>query len=288
PFTAMIESLTDNSMVQLSAVHIIFNVVSTFIMFPFAKYLVKLSCILVPEKKSKNDDGLNMVNVDDRMINTPPVAVAQVGKEVIRMATLARNNFDIAAQDLINKNTSHFEEIQKTEEIINYLNHNITPFLVKINALDLGYQDAQYIGRMFHVINDIERIGDHAVNLSEAAKNRVDENIELSPESENELRLMYKDALSLIDGSIEAFALQKLDATIAENLNALEASVDDMKINYEEAHIERLNKHQCSTRAGMLFVNTITDFERVADHAINIAWSVKTKPALQTAENDVL
>ncbi|MEG1846084.1 MAG: Na/Pi cotransporter family protein, partial [Oscillospiraceae bacterium] len=107
PFTAMIESLTDNSMVQLSAVHIIFNVVSTFIMFPFAKYLVKLSCILVPEKKSKNDDGLNMVNVDDRMINTPPVAVAQVGKEVIRMATLARNNFDIAAQDLINKNISH-------------------------------------------------------------------------------------------------------------------------------------------------------------------------------------
>ncbi|MEG1845888.1 MAG: PhoU domain-containing protein, partial [Oscillospiraceae bacterium] len=213
---------------------------------------------------------------------------AQVGKEVIRMATLARNNFDIAAQDLINKNISHFEEIQKTEEIINYLNHNITPFLVKINALDLGYQDAQYIGRMFHVINDIERIGDHAVNLSEAAKNRVDENIELSPQSENELRLMYKDALSLIDGSIEAFALQKLDATIAERLNSLEASVDDMKVSYEEAHIERLNKHQCSTRAGMLFVNTITDFERVADHAINIAWSVKTKPALQTAENDVL
>lgn len=279
PFTDWIESLTDNTMMQLSLVHIIFNVVSTLIMFPFAdKVLVKLACLIVPDKKDSSEDDFKLQFVDNLMINTPPFAVAQVSKEVHRMAGLARQNFSIAAEDLLNKSCDHFDEVQHTEEVINFLNHNITPILVKINSLDLSYSDAKYIGRVFHVINDIERIGDHAQNLEEAAKSRVDEGIEISAEGERELREMYETTLKLIDGSIEAFTAQILDNENAEQLSEYEASVDDMQTEFEQSHIERLNAHKCNTRAGMLFINTITDFERVADHATNIAWSVSKKP----------
>lgn len=279
PFTDWIESLTDNTMMQLSLVHIIFNVVSTLIMFPFAdKVLVKLACLIVPDKKDSSEDDFKLKFVDNLMINTPPFAVAQVSKEVHRMAGLARQNFSIAAEDLLNKSCDHFDEVQHTEEVINFLNHNITPILVKINSLDLSYSDAKYIGRVFHVINDIERIGDHAQNLEEAAKSRVDEGIEISAEGERELREMYETTLKLIDGSIEAFTAQILDNEKAEQLSEYETSVDDMQTEFEQSHIERLNAHKCNTRAGMLFINTITDFERVADHATNIAWSVSKKP----------
>ncbi len=287
PFTDWIESLTDNTMMQLSLVHIIFNVVSTIIMFPFAdKVLVKLACLIVPDKKDASEDDFKLQYVDNLMINTPPFAVAQVSKEVRRMADLARRNFRLSSEDLLNKSCEHFDEVQHTEEVINYLNHHITPILVKINALDLSYSDAKYIGRVFHVINDIERIGDHAQNLEEAAKSRVDEGIEISDEGEKELREMYETTLKLIDGSIEAFTSQTLDSEKADELSEYESSVDDMQTNFEQSHIERLNAHKCNTRAGMLFINTITDFERVADHATNIAWSVSKKPQNETNQGD--
>ncbi len=278
PFTKWIQAMSDNVMMQISLVHIIFNVVSTIIMFPFAGALVKLSWILVPDKKGKEDDGMHLQFIDERMLNTPPLAVVQVGKEVLRIGCLARRNFDIASSDLINKEIKHFDEVNHTEKIINYLNHNITPVLVKINSLDLSYKDAKYIGRLFHVINDIERIGDHATNLEEAALSRVNENIELSEEGEKELKTMHSTVISLIDGSVDAFSEQNLSVQTAERLNSLEAQVDKMQETFEQAHIDRLNSHECTTRAGMLFINTITDFERVADHAINIAWSVQSKP----------
>ena len=280
PFTTWIEQISDNTMMQLSLVHITFNVISTIIMFPFAKFLVKLAEIIVPSKKEEGANDFTMHYVDNLMINTPPFAVAQVAKEVHRMALLARNNYCLAAKDLLNNTNDHFEEIQHTEDVINYLNHNITPILVKINALDLSYHDAKYIGRVFHVINDIERIGDHAQNLSEAAQSRVNESIQFSDEGTKELKQMFETSLELIDGAIESFANQELTYENARKINALEESVDDMKEVFEQSHIDRLNNHLCDTKSGMLFINTITDFERVADHAINIAWAVSNKPNL--------
>ncbi|MBE6827393.1 MAG: Na/Pi cotransporter family protein [Ruminococcaceae bacterium] len=280
PFVSWIESVSDNTMMQLSLVHIIFNVVSTLIMFPFSKVLVKLSCLIVPDRKGSADNDFRMLYVDDLMINTPPFAVAQVSKEVHRMALLARDNFKLAAADLLNASTEHKEDIQHTEEVINYINHTLTPLLVKINALDLSYQDAKYIGRVFHVINDIERIGDHAVNLSEAAESRANENIQFSPEGESELQEMFDTTIKLLDGAIEVFTNQNLDYDKAMELNHLEASIDDMQRDFEQNHIDRLNKHICETRAGMLFINTVTDFERVGDHATNIAWKVSNKPQI--------
>lgn len=281
PYTSWIESICHgNRMMQLSIVHILFNVVSTIIMFPFANILVKLSCLIIPDKDEEGENDFRMQYVDNLMLNTPPFAVAQVSKEVHRMALLARNNFNLAASDLLNNSVEHFEEIQHTEDVINYLNHNITPILVKINALDLSYHDAKYIGRVFHVINDIERIGDHAQNLSEAAQSRVNENLQFSEAGDGELKKMLDTTLELIDCAVDSFLNQELTYENATKINALEASVDKMQEEFEQSHIDRLNDNICDTKSGMLFINTITDFERVADHATNIAWKVSNKPKI--------
>lgn len=284
PFTKWIEMLTDNTVVQISLVHIIFNVVCTCIMLPAAKLLVKAACFLVPEKA--NEQGsFSLEYLDERILTTSPLAVAQAGKETMRMAMLARNNFSLASRALLDSDKTNIEDIMETEELINFLNHNITRYLVKINALDISREDAKYIGRLFNVVNDIERIGDHAQNLVEAASAAIEEGQKVSPQAKKELEEMQRTVLRLLDGSIEAFEKQNLDVETAKRLNALEEEVDNLKDAYQMAHIERLNNGECETHAGMLFVNTIIDFERIGDHATNIEWAVKVKPTKEQMES---
>ena len=142
----------------------------------------------------------------------------------------------------------------------------------------MDYTDAKYIGRLFHVVNDIERVGDHAINLSEAAQVRSKEGLDITDEAVAELENMRKCVVELLNGSIEAFKKQELTESEAKRLNTLESTTDDLKERYENAHIERLNKNKCETRSGLMFVNTLIDFERIGDHATNIAWAVRKKP----------
>ncbi len=278
PYTSLLERISDNVSVQISTAHIIFNVVSTIILFPFANWIIKMACILVPDKEPE-DSKLEFKFYDEHLLTTPPVAVEQIGKEVVRMATLARDNFDRAAIALINNDTSKHEKIESVEEVINFLNHGITRHLVKINALDLDYSDAKYIGRLFHVINDIERIGDHAVNLSEAVIVRNSEKLAISEEAVSELETMRKCVIELLNASISSFEKQELTIEEAKRIETLETVSDNLKVRYQDAHLRRLNEEHCETRAGMMFVNTLIDFERVGDHAKNIAFAVKKKPA---------
>ncbi len=278
PYTDLLKSISDNVSVQISAAHIIFNIVSTVVMFPFANYLIKLACFLVPDKEPE-DSKLEFKFYDPHLLTTPPVAVEQIGKEVIRMAYLARDNFDRAANALIKNDTSKVEKIESVEEVINFLNHGITRNLVKINALDLDYSDAKYIGRLFHVVNDIERIGDHAVNLSEAVVVRNNEKLAISDDAVAELDTMRKCVIELLDCSIKSFEKQELTFDEAKHIETLETVSDNLKVKYQDAHLQRLNEEHCETRAGMMFVNTLIDFERVGDHSKNIAFAVGKKPS---------
>ena len=277
PYITLLESISDNVSAQISAAHIIFNVVNTVILFPFANWIIKMACILVPDKEPE-DSKLEFKFYDAHLLTTPPIAVEQIGKEVVRMAMLARDNFDRAATALIQNDTTKAEKIESVEEVVNFLNHGITKNLVKINALDLDYSDAKYIGRLFHVINDIERIGDHAVNLSEATTVRNNEKLAISEEAVAELENMRKCVLELLDASISSFEKQELTVEEAKQIETLETVSDNLKEKYQNAHLRRLNEEHCETRAGMMFVNTLIDFERVGDHAKNIAFAVAKKP----------
>ena len=277
PYTTLLESISDSVSAQISAAHIIFNVVNTIILFPFGNLIIKAACILIPDKEPE-DSKLEFKFYDEHLLTTPPIAVEQIGKEVVRMAELARDNFDRAAKALIANDTSKTEKIESVEEVINFLNHGITRHLVKINALDLDYSDAKYIGRLFHVVNDIERIGDHAVNLSEAMVVRNNEKLAISEEAVAELETMRKCVVDLLNASIDSFKKQELTVDEAKNIETLETISDNLKIKYQDAHLRRLNEEHCETRAGMMFVNTLIDFERVGDHAKNIAFAVSKKP----------
>ena len=287
PYTSLLERISDNVSVQISAAHIIFNVVSTVILFPFANWIIKMACLLVPDKEPE-DSKLEFKFYDEHLLTTPPVAVEQIGKEVVRMAELARENFNRAANALINNDTSKKEKIESVEEVINFLNHGITRNLVKINALDLDYNDAKYIGRLFHVVNDIERIGDHAVNLIEAEVVRSSEKLAISESAVEELKNMHKCVMDLLDASINSFKKQELTLDEAKQIETLETISDNLKEKYQDAHLQRLNEEHCETRAGMMFVNTLIDFERVGDHAKNIAFAVGKKPDTRAGVDETM
>lgn len=276
PYVEWIEKLSPDPMAQIAISHIVFNIVSTVVMFPFAKVLVKLSCLLVPGKDDSESE-MHCKFIDDRLLNTPPFAVMQVSKEVTRMAKLARDNFETSAHALINRSDKDLDKVMENEEIINYLNHHITSYLVKLNALDITDSDSDYIARVFHAINDIERVGDHAINLAEAAQHNIGEGLKFSDPAREELNQLCGSVVTLLERSMAAFDNQSLSNNEAKELSDLEEHIDDLTLECQDSHIFRLNRKECNTEAGMLYLNTITDFERVGDHAINIAFLARSK-----------
>lgn len=276
PYVEWIEKLSPDPMAQIAISHIVFNIVSTVVMFPFAKVLVKLSCLLVPGKDDSESE-MHCKFIDDRLLNTPPFAVMQVSKEVARMAKLARDNFETSAHALINRSDKDLDKVMENEEIINYLNHHITSYLVKLNALDITDSDSDYIARVFHAINDIERVGDHAINLAEAAQHNIGEGLKFSDPAREELNQLCGSVVTLLERSMAAFDNQLLSDNEAKELSDLEEHIDDLTLECQDSHIFRLNRKECNTEAGMLYLNTITDFERVGDHAINIAFLARSK-----------
>ena len=276
PYVEWIEKLSPDPMAQIAISHIVFNIVSTVVMFPFAKVLVKLSCLLVPGKDDSESE-MHCKFIDDRLLNTPPFAVMQVSKEVARMAKLARDNFETSAHALINRSDKDLDKVMENEEVINYLNHHITSYLVKLNALDITDSDSDYIARVFHAINDIERVGDHAINLAEAAQHNIGEGLKFSDPAREELNQLCGSVVTLLERSMAAFDNQSLSDNEAKELSDLEEHIDDLTLECQDSHIFRLNRKECNTEAGMLYLNTITDFERVGDHAINIAFLARSK-----------
>lgn len=276
PYVEWIEKLSPDPMAQIAISHIVFNIGSTVVMFPFAKVLVKLSCLLVPGKDDSESE-MHCKFIDDRLLNTPPFAVMQVSKEVARMAKLARDNFETSAHALINRSDKDLDKVMENEEIINYLNHHITSYLVKLNALDITDSDSDYIARVFHAINDIERVGDHAINLAEAAQHNIGEGLKFSDPAREELNQLCGSVVTLLERSMAAFDNQSLSDNEAKELSDLEEHIDDLTLECQDSHIFRLNRKECNTEAGMLYLNTITDFERVGDHAINIAFLARSK-----------
>ena len=276
PYVEWIEKLSPDPMAQIAISQIVFNIVSTVIMFPFAKALVKLSCLLVPGKDDSESE-MHCKFIDDRLLNTPPFAVMQVSKEVARMAKLARDNFETSAHALINRSDKDLDKVMENEDVINYLNHHITSYLVKLNALDITDSDSDYIARVFHAINDIERVGDHAINLAEAAQHNIGEGLKFSDPAREELNQLCGSVVTLLERSMAAFDNQSLSDNEAKELSDLEEHIDDLTLECQDSHIFRLNRKECNTKAGMLYLNTITDFERVGDHAINIAFLARSK-----------
>ncbi len=272
PYTAFITSLTADPKMQISLAHIGFNIVTTLLLLPFAQLLVRLSKKIIPGKDSEFEE-MKLHYLDERILGTPPIAVAQVIKEVKRMAHIARGNFELAMETFFTPDKEKEKLIKQNELVINYLNHNITDYLVKIHALDLLEQDSRLVGSLFHVVNDLERIGDHAENILEYEQRLEEAPLSFSAEALEEMRDMSGRVLDIIDRAIAFFMERKPDKEASDRIILEEEEIDDLVVQLRYRHVERLNRLECSPGTGMVFIDILTDLERVSDHATNIMYA---------------
>lgn len=277
PIVNLIQSISADNGRFVANAHTIIKVTQVIVLFPFANWIVKLASLCVPgeDKKIGYREDHQLKYIGEKVVFNPATAVVEVVKELERMAALATENLNRAMNALITLDDEDIEEVYKVEENVNFLNHAITDYLVKINQSTLPIEDLKTLGALFHVANDIERIGDHAENVADAAKHRKEDGISISNEAQKELGEMLEMVNRLIQYSMEMFV--KTDEGHMQEIISLEDQVDVKERELQCAHVERLTRGECTPAAGMIFSDVISGLERVADHATNIAFAISNE-----------
>ena len=254
--------------------HTIFKIFQVIALFPFAGLIVKLTYVFVPGDDVKMDDRDNFTlkYIGEKTVFNPATAVVEVDKELKRMATLASDNLNRAMNALITLDEEDIDTVYTVEKNINFLNHSITNYLVKINQTTLPIEDQKSIGALFHIVNDIERIGDHAENVADAAKRRKETGVSFSKEAQHELGEMLDMVNTIIRFSVEMFSTGTDE--LAEDVRQLEDAIDEKEREIQKSHIQRMTKNLCTPEASMIFSDIVSGLERVADHATNIAFAM--------------
>ena len=274
-FVDWIESLIPNNVAgQIAITHVVFNITTTILLFPFANQLVFLASKIIPGKDRERAER-RLEYLDSRTLDTPLIAVTQVRKEVERMANMALENYRLASQIFLKRQPELVEEALANEEVINYLNHEITRFLVKISALNLDSTSNKMVGSLYHVVNDIERVGDHAENIVEFSQAYIDDEKFFSGEAIAELTDISTKVDKMLAHSIDIFTAGDYIQSDMDQVRQEEHSIDEEIKKYKENHIKRLEKDACTQSSGALFMNMLNDLERVADHAENLAFSLR-------------
>jgi len=253
---------------QIANAHTFFNVTNVFIQVWFIGLLVKVVNILVPGEDKKSS-ALVLQHVDRRLLETPSVAVGQVVKEVVRMGNVASQNLTDSVNAFINSDEKLIASVNDHEELINFLEREITAFMVALSNTPLSEKQSEIITSLFHVVNDIERIGDHADNLGELAQYRIDGKLQFSETAVKELKYMYENAKSAVENAV--IALENSDVDAAKAVIESEGKIDDINKQLRDEHIARLNKRECSPESGTIFLEIVSNLERVGDHSNNIA-----------------
>ncbi len=267
-----------NISMQISVTHIIFNSVTTVILLPFSTMLEQLACIFIKDD-GVQAESLRLEHFDQRMLLTPAVAAEQLFNEAKRMGGIAKANFIRAIECFDSWDEDKAAEIARGEEVLDFLNKEITTYLVEVKGLDLGAQDTLLVGSLFHVINDMERVGDHSQNILEAAQLRHNEEIKFSAKAVQELDDLSALVTSQLDRAMEIFSRQDSRAVALKQVEDTEQVIDDTTEALREHHVDRLKQHKCSAKNGMIYLDILTNLERIGDHAENIATSV-TKQTL--------
>lgn len=269
PFTSLVLMTGGTVARQIANAHTLFNIFTTLIVFPLLPYFVKSVTALVP-----GDDAILETKpkyLDDRLIQTPG-ALISAQKEALRMGSLAVDMVEQAVSAFTDGNTDHLDEIERGEEVVNSLEKAITAYLAKANQHSMNETEAREIVNLMHVVNDLERMADHAVNIAELADARETGKHELSDAAKEDLQKMFGEVDRISRGVLEALGDQDVDK--ATCLIGEDDKVDDLEKRYRTNHIARLNQGLCSPDVGVLFLDAVSNLERVADHAHNIAEAV--------------
>ena len=274
PFADWIEIIApDNLRLQIAVTHIIFNIVTTALLLPMATWLEKIACMVVPDGSGAGTD-MRLMYFDNRLLKTPPFAVAQLFKEVQRMGDIAMKNFTTSVECFRQWDDEKAEEIQHNEQTLDFLNQAITASLVDVKGLDLNDRDTRLVGSLFHVVNDFERVGDHSQNILEAAQLRQNDDVKFSMKAVSELDNLSSMVSDQLAAAMDIFRRQSDDVAEIAAVAQSEEAIDQLTEALRTHHVERLKSRKCSAKNGMIYLDILTNLERIGDHAENIATSV--------------
>ena len=276
PFTTILGNFVtsvnpSNVARQVANAHTIFNIIVTIILFPLARFMVMFVNKILPGDGELEKEGA--IYLDKKLLDTPVVAVGQIHKETVRMASLAKDNVKSAMDGFLNNDKSLIDKVFENEKLINTLEKQITDYLVMISSKELSEEDNKVVTSTFHVINDIERIGDHAENIAELALEKINENISIDGEAKVELIDMFNKTFDAVTLSMKCYDSRNVHE--AEKIREIEENIDIYEKSLRESNIARLNKKVCSANSSTIFLDLISNFERIGDHSTNIAESVE-------------
>lgn len=253
---------------QIASAHIIFNITNTLILLPFAGSFVYFAKKVVPGE----EEIKGVKYIDDRILETPAIALVTTIREVLHMGNVAKQTLNAAFEGFFNCDQKKIDESLRLEQSVNELERDLADYIVKLSNTSISKRDRERVDGLFHTINDIERVGDHAENIAEIAQYKIDNKLIFSETAFNELNNMKDVVMSAYLDSLTA--LKNLDESLALKVIKTEGRVDSIEKTLRSNHIARLNKQQCNTSSGILFLDFISNLERISDHAANIAMAV--------------
>ena len=263
---------------QIAWFHVFFNCITTLILLPLIKVLAFIACKIIKEKEGKNFEskkpivGFKFIN--KRFLLVPDIAIEQIKKEIKNMATLARKNLSRSISELLEQNSQYIEEISAREDLIDFLNIETTKFLVKL-APSINEKTAEDISKYFHLLNDIERIGDHAKKILDESKEMRNKNLKFSQEAIDEFNKVYEVIDKLFELSIKAY-----DYNTQKGIDDYSILLDKFKNiekEYVQKHFERLRLGKCSMELGSFYTSIFAHFNSISSHLENIISSFKVE-----------
>ena len=255
---------------RVSIFHVIFNVTTTCLLLPFTKQLVQYSCAVIRDKTAEGTKH-TLKYVDDRLLSMPPVALMQAKKEIDYMLSLVEENIGLSVASIAGNPSKNAVRITENEEVIDFTNGALTNFLIRLSA-HMDGQDEQRIGSYFHVLNDLERIGDHAENFHEIGQEMLSKKLSFSETGLADIRKMFDAVLQMLTIAKDAFDTENPDHL--PELTTLENQTDEMKRAFSTMHFSRLSEGHCSLEVSPYFTSAVTGLERVADHIVNVGYSI--------------
>ena len=252
--------------IGIAVVHTIFNVLTTAILFPFTKLLEKFAYAVIKEKSEEKEETILL---DERLLHTPAVAIEACRSATIQMAELARNTIIKSMELQFEYNDAGAERIRELENEIDTYEDKLNAYMVRISKHSISSTDSKTVSKMLHCIGNFERIGDHALNIMESAKEIHDKGIHFSDEAMKEIRVVIDALTQTINVAFDAFVND--DLNLARKVEPLEEVIDTLNIELKNRHIKRLQNNACTVELGYIYQDLITNFERVSDHCSNIA-----------------
>ena len=276
PLVPFMQSLTDNPAAQIANMHTLFNVVTTLLLLPCGGLLVKLAMRILPDREEDKKEGMHLAFLvpepartkQEHPIGLSAMYLTQLRQELNRMLGMAKDNIATAFQAVLERDPKEVEKAQATEEYIDFLNKEISQYISKGMVRETNAKDSSAMSSYFKITGNIERIGDHAMNICEYTQKLADKHIRFSEEAQDEIRAMEQVCLDTLD-LLEQEGIQPTEWLT--KVSAMEQRIDDMTDEFRRKQLERMRQGACSDEACIIFSELLTDFERIGDHALNIA-----------------